>query len=297
MRQIISIVLLFLTAFSLSAQDSVVKQKLKINEIAIVGTVPIFPFYSYSSGRQVTYNFLNDDNVLNDLFKTGYTDTSKAIRMFRPIDFYGGNSMGGSVGVRALFNLQNNLKNKWETFIPLTILYEMRGFDSYGVAKQELKRIDTMNISGEMVYLDSISEKGSAFSFNSESLFIQSGLIIESGKRNFKFSTGLNFGLGIGVRNELKIVHQEYSIIQASNLDNTYYQETLDYTESTTQKVKPVVSIRLLVPFCIKLNFKKNNHLGLMAEMSPGFEMNQVINTKLMSRWMFFCSAGARYRF
>ncbi|MES2514743.1 MAG: hypothetical protein V4580_11390 [Bacteroidota bacterium] len=287
---------LFFFGLQTNAQDTTANKTKQLSEIVIIATAPVLPFYNYSSDRQITYNFLSDDHILNNLLQNGYTDTSQANRMFRPIDFYGGNSMGANIGLRALFVLKNNLKNNWKTFIPVTVLYETRGFDDYSVAKQELKRVDTLNVSGEEVYLDSISEKGTAFSFNSESLFIQSGLTIESGKHNVKFSAGLNIGFGIGLKNNLVINHLENSVIQASNQDKAYFKKTFDYSETTVQKVKPVITLRFLMPFCMKLNFKKGP-FGMLAEMAPGFEMNQVIKGRMMTRWMFFLSAGVRYRF
>ena len=297
MKRIYLIAILFLLAVNLSAQGSIVKQKRKLNEIAIIGTFPIFTFYNHSSQKQIVLNALNDDNILNDPLKMGYTDTSKATKVLRPIDFYGGNSLGGSIGIRVLFNIENNLKNKSAIFIPLTILYETRNYSDYYIGKYETKRIDTLNVPNETVYLDSISVKASKFRFDSESIFVQSGLNVESSKRNFKFSAGLNIGLGIGFRNKLYIEHIEHSAIQASNLDSKYFQEIHYSSEDKIQKTKPIVTMRLLVPFCMKLNFRENGHLGLMAEMAPGFEINQIVKGNLITRGLVFCSVGARYRF
>lgn len=297
MRQIVFIIILFLSVFNLCAQDSVVMQKLKINEIAIVGTAPIIQLYNYSSNREISFAALKDDNVLNNLISSGYTDTSKATKMLRPIDFYGGNSTGGNIGVKVLFNLPNNFKNKWKTFIPFSILYETRNYTNYYIGRQDVKRIDTLNISGSEVYLDSVSEKASKFRFDSEGIFIQSGLNIESGKKYFHFSAGLNIGLGVSFRNNLYIKHVEYSAIQPTNQDSKYYESTYSYSEDKIQKVKPIFTTRFLVPFCLKVNLKKIKHIGFMAEISPGFEMNKIVKGDLLTRWLLFCSLGARYTF
>lgn len=297
MRNLFSISFFLFFVGKTFSQDTLVKHSHKINEIVIVGTAPIIQLYNYSSNQEIVLCALKDDNVLGDLINAGYTDTSKATKMLRQIDFYGGNSLGASVGVRAIFNLQNNFKNKWKTLIPVSILYETRNYSDYYIGKQESKRIDTVNVSGSAVYLDSISKKASKFRFDSESIFIQSGFNVESGNQYFRFSIGLNIGLGISFKNNLYIIHQEYSGIQPTNKESKYYENTYRYTEDKIQKVKPIFTTRFLTPFCMKVNLKKVKHIGFMGEISPGFEMNKIVKGDLLARWLLFCSLGVRYTF
>ena len=126
---------------------------------------------------------------------------------------------------------------------------------------------------------------------------MQSGFNIESGNQFFRFSTGVNFGLGISLRNNLYIEHSEYSFIMPTSQNENYYESIYGYSEDKIQKVKPILNARLLLPFCMKVNFKKVKHIGIMGEVSPGFEMNKIVKGDLLTRWMLFCSLGARYTF
>lgn len=96
MRQISIIVLLLLT-FNTFSQDTVVKQKLKINEIAIVGTLPIISLYNYSSNQSIIFSALDVDEDLSNFIKGGYSDTSKATKMLRPLHYLG--PFGGNIGI------------------------------------------------------------------------------------------------------------------------------------------------------------------------------------------------------
>lgn len=287
------IALFVLLVFNCKAQDSVVIQKLKINEIAIVGTLPIIQLYNYSSNRDIVFSALKDDRVLVDLINAGYTDTSKASKLLRPIH-PGFNAMG--VGVRAVIYL-NNIKNKFKIFVPISVSYESHNYITYYMGKQESKRLDTIYNSEETFYLDSASSKVTKFRFETQNLYLQTGFNIERGNQYFRFSTGLNIGLGISLKNNLYIKHREYSGIQPTNEDSKYYENTYGYSEDKIQKVKPIVNARFLLPFCMKLNLKKVKHIGIMGEISPGFEMNKIVKGDLLTRWMLFCSLGARYTF
>jgi len=297
LRHFIFTYILIFPGYFLSAQDSITKQKLTVNEITVIGTAPIIQLYNYSSSQDIIFSALKNRSTLMDLITDGYTDTSAATKMLRPIDVFGGNSFGASVGVRAVFDVQNSFKNNWKTFFPVSILYETRNYSNYYVGKQVAERIDTVNVSGSEMYLDSVSKRASKFRFDSESIFVQSGINVESGNKYFRFSTGLHIGLGMSLRNNLYINHQEYSGIQPTNSDSKYYQSTYSYSEDKIEKVKPIFTTRFLVPFCVRVNIKKVKHIGVMGEVSPGFEMNKIIKGDLLTRWMLFCSLGARYMF
>lgn len=289
------IVFLFFTTFNLSAQDSVVRQKLKINEIAIIGTAPIIPLYNYSSNRDIIFSALKDDHVLSALINAGYTDTSKATKILRPLHYLG--PLAGNVGLRGFVYLPNNSKSKLRKYIPITFLIESGDYANYIIGKKEVKRIDTVFNAGETIYLDSVSTRAARYRLETQSIYLQSGLNIESGNQYFRFSTGINIGLGISLRNKLYIKHSEYSFIMPTSQNEDYYESIYGYSEDKIQKVKPILNARFLLPFCMKVNFKKVKHIGIMGEISPGFEMNKIVKGDLLTRWVLFCSLGARYTF
>ena len=78
MKHISLIAFLLLIAFNLCAQDSVVKQKLKIHEIAIVGTFPILTFYNNSSQKQIVLNVLDENK---QLLPIGVTATRASVQI------------------------------------------------------------------------------------------------------------------------------------------------------------------------------------------------------------------------
>lgn len=295
MKQIFFITILLILAFNSKAQDTLAKQKLKINEIAIIGTAPIIPLYNYSSNRDIIFSVLKDDHVLSTLISAGYTDTSKATKMLRPLHYLG--PLAGNVGLRCFINLPNNSKSKLRKYIPITFLIESGDYANYIIGKKEVKRIDTVFNAGETIYLDSVSTRATRYRLETQSIYLQSGLNIESGNQYFRFSTGLNIGLGISLRNKLYIEHSEYSFIMPTSQNEDYYESIYGYSEDKIQKVKPILNARFLLPFCMKVNFKKVKHIGIMGEISPGFEMNKVVKGDLLTRWMLFCSLGARYTF
>ncbi len=295
MKRTSFIALLFLLVFNCKAQDTLAKQKLKINEIAIVGTLPIIPLYNYSSNQSIMFSALDVDEDLRNFIKSGYSDTSKATKMLRPLHYLG--SFGGNIGIRGFVYLPNNSKNKLRKYIPITVLIESGDYANYIIGKKEVKRIDTVFNAEETIYLDSVSTRATRYRLETQSIYLQSGFNVESGNQYFRFSTGLNIGLGISLRNNLYIEHSEYSVIQPTNEDSKYYESTYSYSEDKIQKVKPILNARFLLPFCMKLNLKKVKHIGIMGEISPGFEMNKIIKGDLLTRWLLFCSLGVRYTF
>lgn len=295
MRNLFSISFFLFFVGKTFSQDTIIKHKLKIIEIAIVGTAPIIPLYNYSSNKEIILSVSNDDDILNGLIKDGYSDTSRATKTLRPNHFFG--PMGANLGIRGFLNLSNKFKNKLNKFIPVTVLYESHLYADYIIGKKDIKRIDAVFNSGETIYLDSVSSKATRFRFETQSLYIQSGFNIESGNQYFRFSTGINIGFGVSFKNNLYIIHKEYSGIQPTNKESKYYESTYSYSEDKVQKVKPIFTTRFLVPFCMKVNFKKVKHIGIMGEISPGFEMNKVVKGDLLARWLLFCSLGVRYTF
>ena len=295
MKLISLIVIHLLLVFNSKAQDSVVKQKLKFNEIAIVGTAPIIPLYKYSSNQSIMFSALNDDEDLRSLIKGGYSDTSKATKMLRPLHYLG--PLAGNIGLRGFISLPNRSKSKLCKYIPITILIESGDYADYIIGRKDVKRIDTVFSAGETIYLDSVSTKATRYRLETQSIYLQSGFNIETGNQYFRFSTGLNIGLGISLRNNLYIEHSDYSFIMPTSQNDDYYESIYGYSEDKIQKVKPILNARFLLPFCMKVNFKKVKHIGIMGEISPGFEMNKIVKGDLLSRWLLFCSLGARYTF
>ncbi len=295
MKRTFFITILLFLAFNSKAQDTLAKQKLKIHEIAIVGTAPIIPLYNYSSNQSIIFSALDVDEDLRNLIKSGYSDTSKATKMLRPLHYLG--PLGGNIGIRGFVYLPNNSKSKLRKYIPITFLIESGDYANYIIGKKEVKRIDTVFNAGETIYLDSVSTSAARYRLETQSIYLQSGLNIESGNQYFRFSTGINIGLGISLRNNLYIEHSEYSYIMATGHNDDYYESIFGYTEDKIQKVKPILNARFLLPFCMKANFKKVKHIGIMGEISPGFEMNKIVKGDLLTRWMLFCSLGVRYTF
>lgn len=293
MKYTILICVFLSIAFSIIAQDTISHHKLKINEISIIGTLPI-NLYNYPSPHDIIFNVLKDDDILHSLIQSGYSDTSKATKLLKPRHPI---IKGIGVGVRAMIDLPNTNNSKLKYMIPISLFYENYIYEDYYLGKMESKRLDTFLVSDEVIFLDSMSGKAALFRYETQNIFLQSGINIESGNKYLRFETGLNIGIGIGFNNKLSYHHQDNSNIQATNLDNSYYQSTYSYSEDKIQKVKPTLNLRLSVPLCIKLNLKKRTHFGLMAELSPAFDINQLIGGNLMSRWLLFCSIGARYRF
>ena len=72
-------------------------------------------------------------------------------------------------------------------------------------------------------------------------------------------------------------MHSEYSFIQPTNKNRKYYQSIFEYSDDKIEKVKPILNVRFLLPFCMKVNFKKVKHFGIMGEISSGFEMNKIV--------------------
>lgn len=280
----------------MNAQDTAAsKTKFKINEIAIVGSAPIIPLYNYSSNQNIVFKVLKDDDFLSNQIKAGYTDTSKATKTLRRLHYLG--PLGGNIGLRGFINLQNQSNCKLNIYIPITVLIESGDYAQYIIGKKDIKRIDTVINSGEVIYLDSVSTKATRFRIETQSIFIQAGINIETGNQYLRFSSGLNVGLGISLRNNIYIEHTEYSWIQPTSQSEKYYKNTYAYSEDYVQKIKPILNARFLVPFCMKVNFKKVKHFGVLGEISPGFEMNKIIEGDLLTRWLLFCSLGVRYRF
>lgn len=281
--------------FKMYSQDSSSVFKYRINEIQVVATYPIIPFYNFSTQQSIVFAVLKNDDNLHSLLENGYSDTSTATKNLKPIDYYGGASVGGNVGFRGLINL-NKLNNKLYQFLTTTLLFEAHNYNRYYLGRKDVKRIDTVFSSGQTIYLDSISAKAASFSLYTKSVYGQFGWNIESGNQYFKFSTGITLGLGLAFKNELNMVRNEVTYIKPSNSDNKYFQNTDSYLDEKVQRVNPMVQTRILIPFCMKLNFKKSQHFGVMCEATPGYEMNQLIKGPLLTRALLFCSLGIRYR-